>query len=329
MTGADEPVMIRRRIASESPANSLDADHLRIEPDVAGELSIDPIRAGWRYLSFETRVLVPGQTIHVGDAGREHAVMVVSGPGATVASVGSTFALRGRRSPFDDGPAAVYLPPDMGASVASPANDDRSTILAIASAPGSRGDGVATEAIAIEPGDCRIEVRGAGTATRQITHVIPPEFAADRLLVVEVITPAGNWSSWPPHKHDVDAGATEAVLEEVYYYGFRRPEGWGVQRVYRREGSPLARSSGPRDAAWAVRHGEAVIVTDGYHPFAASFGDDAWYLNALAGDRRTMACSFDPAHEPDIARWTTMAADPRVPVAWARDLASGTGPARG
>ncbi len=107
---------------------------------------------------------------------------------------------------------------------------------------------------------------------------------------MEVVTPAGNWSSWPPHKHDVDAMPGEAVLEEIYHYRFRRPEAWGIQRLYRRPELGLP----PRDALWAVRDGEVVLVTDGYHPFAATTTDEAFYLNALAGDRRTMACSFDP-----------------------------------
>ena len=148
------------------------------------------------------------------------------------------------------------------------------------------------------PEDVHVEVRGAGNATRQINHIITPDFPADRLEVVEVYTPSGNWSAWPPHKHDTDDMPREAILEEVYHYGFRRPEAWGVQRLY----------GGSVDALWAVRDGETVIVPDGYHPFVATHGDDAYYLNALAGDIRTMACSFDPALDHVREAWT---ADPR------------------
>jgi 5-deoxy-glucuronate isomerase len=154
-----------------------------------------------------------------------------------------------------------------------------------------------------------VEVRGAGNATRQINHIIAPDFPADRLLVVEVYTPSGNWSSWPPHKHDVDDMPNEAVLEEIYYYQFGRPAAWGIQRLYRGDRS--------RDALWSVRHGELVLVTDGYHPFVASHGDHAYYLNVLAGDRRTMACSFDPDLDWVRAAWAEMEPDPRVPlVSW-------------
>jgi 5-deoxy-glucuronate isomerase len=154
--------------------------------------------------------------------------------------------------------------------------------------------------------DVTIEVRGAGNATRQVTHIVKPEFPADRLLCVEVHTPSGNWSSWPPHKHDIDDMPNEAVLEEIYYYRFRRPAAWGLQRLYRRDRS--------RDCAWEVRGGDVVLVTDGYHPFVAAHGDDAYYLNALAGDRRTMACSFDPDLDWIRAEWTDQALDPRLPL---------------
>ncbi len=122
--------------------------------------------------------------------------------------------------------------------------------------------------------------------------------------MVEVLTPSGNWSSWPPHKHDTDDMPREAVLEEVYHYRFRRSEAWGIQRLY----------GGAADGLWAVRDGETVIVRDGYHPFVASHGDDAYYLNALAGDIRTMACSFDPALDHVREAWAEMEPDPRVPL---------------
>jgi 5-deoxy-glucuronate isomerase len=178
-------------------------------------------------------------------------------------------------------------------------------LLAVAEAPGSGREGVAREARFIHPNDVEVEIRGAGDATRRIHHIIKPEFPADRLEVVEVYTPAGNWSSWPPHKHDVDDMPSEAVLEEIYYYQQRRREGWGIQRLYRRDGDR-------RDGVWAVRHGELVLVTDGYHPFVAAHGYDAYYLNALAGDRRTMACSDDPDLAWTRTAWAQIRPDPRA-----------------
>jgi len=187
--------------------------------------------------------------------------------------------------------------------------------VAIAAAPSSNRAGVASAPILIRPADVLVEVRGAGNATRRVHHIIAPDFPADRLEVVEVYTPAGNWSSWPPHKHDVDDMPNEAVLEEIYYYQQRRPEGWAVQRLYRRDagpGSAALLGVDPRDGVWAVRHGELVLVTDGYHPFVAAHGYDAHYLNALAGDRRTMACTDDPDLAWTRAAWAEMTADPRA-----------------
>jgi 5-deoxy-glucuronate isomerase len=200
------------------------------------------------------------------------------------------------------------------------------TVLAIALAVPSGRAGVATEPILIAPADIAVEIRGAGNASRQINHIVAPTFPADRLEVVEVLTPSGNWSSWPPHKHDVDDMPGEAVLEEIYHYRFRRPEAWGLQRVYRRPGTPAYEASGPRDYFFEVRDGDVVIVPDGYHPFTAAHGDDAYYLNALAGDRRTMACSFDPELDWVRATWETMEPDPRLPLvapAGARAVAPG------
>jgi 5-deoxy-glucuronate isomerase len=175
--------------------------------------------------------------------------------------------------------------------------------VAVTNAPASgRVHGEAP--IRIGPEDVHVEVRGAGNATRQVNHVITPDFPADRLEVVEVYTPSGNWSSWPPHKHDTDDMPREAMLEEVYHYRFRRPAAWGVQRLY----------GGSVEGLWAVRDGETVVVRDGYHPFVATHGDDAYYLNALAGDIRTMACSFDPALDHVRKAWALMDPDPCVPL---------------
>jgi 5-deoxy-glucuronate isomerase len=232
----------------------------------------------------------------VGRPGHETAVVVLAGGGARVGEI----ELPGRATVWEGLPSAVYLPPGTVASVA-PAGEF--VTVAVANAPAS-GRETASEPVRIGPEDVRTEVRGAGNATRQINHIITPEFPADRLEVVEVYTPSGNWSSWPPHKHDTDDMPREAVLEEVYSYAFRRPEAWGVQRLY----------GGSADGLWAVRDGETVIVRAGYHPFVATHGDDAYYLNALAGDERTMACSFDPALDRVRDAWASLEPDPRVPL---------------
>lgn len=284
--------------------NFLTADELRLRPDPEGQLHIDPARAGWRYLSFRVVTLRTGMTFL---EGQESAVVVLSGGVVVEAPAFEAVRLEGRASVFDGLPWACYVPADRMFSLGPIGSE---AVIAVASVPVSSLERAARELVVIGPEDVRVEVRGAGNATRQINHIITPEFPAERLEVVEVLTPSGNWSSWPPHKHDTDAMPHEAVLEEVYFYQFRRPEAWGIQRLYRRDGT--------RDALWSVRHGELVLVPDGYHPFVAAHGDDAYYLNALAGERRTMACSFDPDLDWVRAAWHDMDPDPRVPLVTSR-----------
>jgi 5-deoxy-glucuronate isomerase len=158
----------------------------------------------------------------------------------------------------------------------------------------------------VRPEEVEIEVRGAGNATRQINHIVTPEFPAERLLVVEVFTPAGNWSSYPPHKHDEDRPPGEVVLEETYYYRTARPEAFAVQRLY----SPRHGA----DVTVTVRDGDLMLVPWGYHTTAAAHGYDLYYLNALAGDRRSMAAADDPELAWVRPSWETMEKDPRVPL---------------
>lgn len=292
--------------------NGLSVDELRLRPGADGSLAIDPARAGWRHLSFRVAHLAEGVgSLASSGTAVETALVVLGGGGLDVEADGRTLRLPGRADPFAGLPSAAYLPAGCRWRAAAVVGQPGGRVsVAVATAPPSGRSGVAADPIAILPADVAVETRGAGRSTRQINHIIPPAFPADRLLLVEVLTPAGNWSSWPPHKHDEDAMPGEAVLEEVYHYRFRRPEAWAVQRLYRRPERGLP----PRDGAWAVRDGEVVLVTDGYHPFAATDADDAYYLNALAGDRRTMACSYDPDLDAVRERWLGESPDPRVPL---------------
>ena len=294
-------------IAREAPPNALSPDELRVRPDRDGSVVVEPHGAGWRYLSFEARRLSGAVRLELHRAGHESAVVLVRGGSLRVETAAGPWTIPGRASPFAARPSAVYLPEGVAGSLR--AASDEPVEVAIARAPVSGRTGSATAAVLRSPEDVEVEIRGAGSATREIRHILPPAFPADRLLLVEVLTPSGNWSSWPPHKHDVDDMPHEAVLEEVYHYRFRRSEAWGIQRVYRRPEQGLA----SRDGLWAVHDGEVVLVTDGYHPFVATHGDDAYYLNALAGDRRTMACSFDPELDHVREAWSSLPPDPRVP----------------
>lgn len=267
-----------------------------MNPHLPPGAAVTPEVAGWRHLSFEVATL-DERPLQVGDPQREVALVVLAGGASVLVRGGARLELPGRASVWDGKPWGLYLPAGVSASAVSASGP---ATVALASAPSTR----AGEPILVRPDDVEVEVRGAGNATRQINHIITPAFPADRLEVVEVYTPSGNWSSWPPHKHDTDDMPREAVLEEIYHYRFRRPEAWGIQRLY----------GGSTPGLWAVADGDTVIVRDGYHPFVATHGDDAYYLNALAGDVRTMACSFDPALDHVREAWAGMAPDPRVPL---------------
>ncbi len=154
------------------------------------------------------------------------------------------------------------------------------------------------------PRRAALEIRGGGNATRQIVDILPPAFPADRLLVCEVFTPAGNWSSYPPHKHDVDNPPAEVDLDEVYYFRMRDPDGYAFQRLYTADGS--------FDRTFKVTDGDLLLIHEGYHPFVTAFGYDAYYLNVLAGSRRSMAAADDPRYAKIRAAWPPP--DPRVPL---------------
>lgn len=283
-----------------APPNELPPATLLVHPDSRGEVHVDPGGAGWRYLSFRVLRLESGDLVEL-DPLQEHALVVISGHAIQVAHSSGSLTVDGRASPFAALPEAAYVPAGIRARVTG-----SGAVVAVASAPSAGRPSSAGNPALIRREDIRVEIRGAGNATRQINHIIAPDFPADRLEVVEVLTPSGNWSSWPPHKHDTDNMPAEAVLEETYCYWFQRPGAWGLQRLYRADRS--------RDCAWEVRSGDVVLVTDGYHPFVAAQGDDAYYLNALAGDRRTMACSFDPDYDWVRNTWRDLPPDARLPL---------------
>jgi 5-deoxy-glucuronate isomerase len=250
---------------------------------------VTPESAGWQHLSFGVRS--GSFSAETGDD--EIAIVPLSGGGCRVSAEGETWKLAGRANVFAGMPWTLYLPRDTAYRVEGDAE------VAICGARCERR----LEPVLVRPDDVEVEVRGAGNATRQINHLVKPEFPAERLLVVEVFTPSGNWSSYPPHKHDEDNPPGEVVLEETYYY---RTDGFAVQRLY-----------SPRhglDLTATVRDGDLVLVPYGYHTTAAAHGYDLYYLNALAGDRRSMASADDPDLAWIRAGWAGQATDPRVPL---------------
>jgi 5-deoxy-glucuronate isomerase len=257
----------------------------------AGFEQVTPESAGWRYLSFS----VEQRSFSVEATTNEVALVPLSGA-ARVEAEGESWELGGRENVFAGMPWALYLPCETAFSV------ELDGEVAVCAARCERR----REPVLVRPEDVEVEIRGAGNATRQINHILKPEFAAERLLVVEVFTPSGNWSSYPPHKHDEDRPPDEVVLEETYYFRTKEPEAFAVQRLY-----------SPRhglDLTTTVRDGDLLLVPYGYHTTAAAHGYDLYYLNALAGDRRSMAAADDPALHWIREAWAKLEPDPRVPL---------------
>lgn len=251
---------------------------------------------GCEYLSFETRRLERGQTYNGETSHTELAIVVLGGTCSVTSSRGEWRNIGKRATVFDGMPYALYLPIDTSFRVAT----DNECDLAFCYCKAEEE----YPARLVTPDEAAIEIRGGGNATRQINSIVPPSFPAHRLIVVEVFTPAGNWSSFPPHKHDVHNPPGEVDLEEIYYYRIERPEGFAVQKVYTADRRI--------DETMTVRDGELVLVPEGYHPVAAAHGYNVYYLNALAGSARSLAASDDPNYAWVKAEWKEK--DPRVPV---------------
>ena len=264
----------------------------------AGEIvRITQAMAGWDTISLRVARLARGQKHEFALPAEELALVMLAGR-AEVRAAGERWEIGGRAHVFAGMPHTLYLPFDAGAVAIHALSD--SCEVAVCGARAARH----FPAALIKPESVEVEIRGGGNATRQINHILKPDFPADRLLVVEVYTPSGNWSSYPPHKHDAHNPPGEVDLDEIYYYKISRPEGYAIQRVYTRDGQ--------RDETITVRDNDVVLIPNGYHPVVAAHGYDCYYLNVLAGSARSMAASDDPDYAWVRREWT--AKDARVPV---------------
>lgn len=251
-------------------------------PDADGRVHhVTPESAGWGYVGFELFKLTPGQTLARDTGGREACLVMVSGV-ADISGGGMAFGrIGGRMSPFDGGPSSVYVPARSDwRAVAQTACE-----LAVCTAPAEGR----LPARAIPPDQATEEIRGVGTNLRRVRNILPDTSPyAESLLVVEVVTPGGHWSSYPPHKHDTNDAPNETYLEETYYHRIARGNGFALQRVYTDDGS--------LDVTMAVRNRDVVLVPRGYHPVAASHGFDLYYLNVMAGPVRAWKFTMSPDH---------------------------------
>jgi len=241
---------------------------------------ITPDSAGWTYVGFEARDLRKGARIAHETGAREACVVVLSGRARVTAGGFDSGAIGERANVFEGLPWSVYLPAGGAYAIEAVTNCE----VAICSAPGSG----ALPARVIAPGDVETLTRGKGSNTRHVRNILSETAAADSLLVVEVITPGGNWSSYPPHKHDRDALPEESLLEETYYHRLSPAQGFALQRVYTDDRS--------LDETLAVGDRDVVLVPRGYHPVGAAHGYDLYYLNVMAGPKRVWRFHNDPDH---------------------------------
>jgi 5-deoxy-glucuronate isomerase len=262
--------------------------HIRPKKNGFGHLvHVTPQSAGWTYVGFDLHRLRPGEAT-TGETGSSEVCLVfITGKG-TVEADGKPLGLLGERmSPFEGKPWSVYVPQGCDWSVTA----ETELELAVCSAPGL-GGGLPVRVIA--PDGLGQETRGKTTNTRYVTNILPEGDPADSLLVVEVITPGGNTSSYPPHKHDRDNLPAESSLEETYYHRINPPQGFAFQRVYTDADENGVRSL---DETMAIEDGDVVLVPEGYHPCAACHGYDLYYLNVMAGPKRTWKFYNAPEHE--------------------------------
>ena len=251
-------------------------------PDRDGRIhAISPASAGWTYVGFEVFRLASGQALRQATGDREACLVMLAGRARVSAGPEDFGVIGGRASPFEPDPWSFYVPARSEWSLVA----EGACEVALCTSPAEGR----LPARVIRPDEVGQETRGTGTNTRHVRNILPETEPAESLLVVEVITPSGHWSSYPPHKHDRDALPDESLLEETYYHRLNPPQGFAFQRVYTDDRS--------LDETLAVSDGDVVLVPRGYHPVGAAHGYDLYYLNVMAGPRRAWRFHNDPAHE--------------------------------
>jgi 5-deoxy-glucuronate isomerase len=268
------------------------------------ETVVTPENAGWGFSGLRIIDLAVGARVSFATGGEEMIVLPLSG-GCDVTCDDERVTLTGRRSVFSRVTDFAYLPRDAAVTVRA-ANGGRFAL------PAARAD--RRLPFRYGPADAvPVELRGAGQASRQVNNFCTPDsFGADRLIAVEVLTPGGNWSSYPPHKHDAP-GPDETALEEIYYFEVAGSPsgaaGAGYQRVYGHPDRPI-------DICAEVRSGDVVLIPYGWHgPSMAAPGYDLYYLNVMAGPgERKWLFSDDPAHAWIRGTWSDQEMDPRLPL---------------
>jgi 5-deoxy-glucuronate isomerase len=247
-------------------------------------IDITPESVGWKYLSFRVLSLAAGETVTGDTAGSEAAIVPLAGDGWF--EFGGTRHPVSRRDVFTEKPHVAYLPPKSLWSVGAGSG----LVVAIGSAPATG----LHPARLFTPAELPSFVRGGANVTRGVTATVDPTFPSERLIAYEIVTPSGNWSSFPPHRHDGRFGTT--YHEESYYYRLSPVDGFAIQRIYTRDTD--------LDVSIAAADGDLVLVHEGYHTVATAPGTNAYYLNFLAGDTKPVTQLNDPAYAWIMEDWT-------------------------
>jgi 5-deoxy-glucuronate isomerase len=276
------------------------------DPDLI--LSVTPEQAGWDYISFQARRLAAGQSWSFRSGENELAIVNFTGIYRVTSNRGEWRGIGGRTNVFTGGAHALYLPRHTDFTITAEQGGD----FAVTWVPTDEDH----DPWLIKPEAVSISVRGGDNVSRQINDLLPPGSPVHRLVLVEVYTPSGNWSSYPGHKHDVhieeNGKLIEADLEEVYFYKIDHPNGYAYQRVYTDERSPLHQAGYPIDALVRATDNTAVLVPEGYHPVTSAPGYTTYYLNVLAGSAQSLANQDDP--NATWVKTTYKGVDSRVPL---------------
>ena len=254
-------------------------------------LSITPAKASWELISFEVRRLEKGQNWSFKTDGNELVIVNLSGQYSIISNRGEWTKFGNRENVFSGAGSALYLPCQTNFTIKAEIAGE----FAVAWVPTDEKH----DPWLISPDQVQISVRGGDNVSRQINDLLPPGSPVHRLVLVEVYTPSGNWSSYPPHKHDVhleteDGSLIEADLEEIYFYKINAPTGYAYQRIYTDENSPIHQAGHPIDALIRATNNSAVLVPEGYHPVVSAPGYMTYYLNVLAGSAQSLANQDDP-----------------------------------
>ncbi|MFN7003205.1 MAG: 5-deoxy-glucuronate isomerase [Roseinatronobacter sp.] len=243
--------------------------------------AITPAAAGWGYVGFDLWRLAKGDHASGALEGRETILVLVEGHADLTVGDRPLGEIGGRASVFErTAPHCVYVPP----GTAWQAQATTPCVIAVCSAPSPGGRPVQI----LGPEGIALEERGEGTNLRYINNIaMEGRDVADSLLVTEVFTPAGHWSSYPPHRHDVDDFPHLTYLEETYYHRLSPADCFGIQRVFTDDLS--------LDETMAVADHDVVLVPRGHHPCAAPHGVEMYYLNVMAGPRRAWRFQTHPA----------------------------------